>query len=127
MGLQTFFSNHSETRDKHSDEQLRSHYYKTTNKKAIDAVKKVINDLDGYHINSVSEERGEISISIKKGRKAFVVATVVSVRPFETAIDFAVTTETLLLPIDFGYSKKVIMNLYQRLDKELPLIGKKDS
>ncbi|MGN7297618.1 cytosolic protein [Ferdinandcohnia sp. SAFN-114] len=127
MGLQTFFSNHSETRDKHSDEQLRSHYYKTTNKKAIDAVKKVINDLDGYHINSVSEERGEISISIKKGRKAFVVATVVSVRPFETAIDFAVTTETLLLPIDFGYSKKVIMNLYQRLDKELPLIGKKES
>ncbi|MEK5441568.1 cytosolic protein [Fredinandcohnia sp. FSL W7-1320] len=127
MGLQTFFSNHSETRDKHSDEQLRSHYYKTTNKKAIDAVKKVINHLDGYHINSVSEERGEISISIKKGRKAFVVATVVSVRPFETAIDFAVTTETLLLPIDFGYSKKVIMNLYQRLDKELPLIGKKDS
>ena len=127
MGLQTFFSNHSETRDKHSDEQLRSHYYKTTNKKAIDAVKKVINHLDGYHINSVSEERGEISISIKKGRKAFVVATVVSVRPFETAIDFAVTTETLLLPIDFGYSKKVIINLYQRLDKELPLIGKKDS
>ncbi|MDR4889197.1 cytosolic protein [Bacillus sp. HNG] len=124
MGLQAFFSNHSETRDKHSDELLKSHYYKTTNKKAIEAVKKVIHNLDGYHLNSVSEERGEISISIKKGRKAFVVATVVSVRPFETAIDFAVTTETLLLPIDFGYSRKVILNLYQHLDKELPLIGK---
>ncbi|MEH7236285.1 cytosolic protein [Bacillus sp. JJ1562] len=127
MGLQAFFSNHSETRDKHSDELLRSHYYKITNKKAIEAVKKVINNLDGYHINSVSEERGEISISIKKGRKAFVVATIVSVRPFETAIDFAVTTETLLLPIDFGYSRKVIMNLYQHLDKELPLSGKGES
>ncbi|MCC3356468.1 cytosolic protein [Bacillus sp. REN16] len=127
MGLQTFFSNHSETRDKHSDELLKSHYYKTTNKKAIEAVKKVINNIDGYQINSVSEDRGEISISIKKGRKAFVVATVVSVRPFETAIDFAVTTETLLVPIDFGYSRKVITNLYQHLDKELPLIGKGES
>ncbi|MEH7385396.1 cytosolic protein [Bacillus sp. JJ1521] len=127
MGLQTFFSNHSETRDKHSDELLKSHYYKTTNKKAIEAVKKIINNLDGYHINSVSEERGEMSISIKKGRKAFVVATIVSVRPFETAIDFAVTTETILLPIDFGYSRKVITNLYQHLDKELPLIGKGES
>ena len=73
MGLQTFFSNHSETRDKHSDELLRSHYYKTTNKKAIEAVKKVINNLDGYHINSVSEDRGEISISIKKGSKNIVI------------------------------------------------------
>ncbi|THE14723.1 cytosolic protein [Bacillus timonensis] len=127
MGMQAFFSNHSETRDKHSDELLRSHYYKTSNKKAIEAVKKVIQNLDGYHLNSVSEERGEMSISIKKGRKAFVVATIVSVRPFETAIDFAVTTETLLLPIDFGYSRKVIMNLYQHLDKELPLIGKGES
>ncbi|MEH7379700.1 cytosolic protein [Bacillus sp. JJ1533] len=127
MGLQTFFTNHSETRDKHSDELLRSHYYKTTNKKAIEAVKKVINNLDGYHLNSVSEERGEMSISVKKGRKAFVVATIVSVRPFETAIDFAVTTETLLLPIDFGYSRKVITNLYKHLDKELPLIGKGES
>ncbi|MEH7223001.1 cytosolic protein [Bacillus sp. JJ1566] len=127
MGLQTFFSNHSETRDKHPDELLRSHYYKTTNKKAIEAVKKIINNIDGYHINSVSEERGEMSISIKKGRKAFVVATIVSVRPFETAIDFAVTTETLLVPIDFGYSRKVITNLYQHLDKELPLIGKGQS
>lgn len=127
MGLQTFFSNHSETKDKHSDELLKSHYYKTTNKKAIEAVKKVINNLDGYHINSVSEERGEMSISIKKGRKAFVVATIISVRPFETAIDFAVTTETMLVPIDFGYSRKVIMNLYRHLDKELPLIGKGES
>ncbi|WP_010678380.1 hypothetical protein [Bacillus timonensis] len=127
MGLQTFFSNHSETRDKHSDEHLRSHYYKTTNKKAVEALTKVINKLDGYHINSVSEERGEMSISIKKGRKAFVVATIISVRPFETAIDFAVTTETLLIPIDFGYSRKVIMNLYSHLDKELPFIGKGES
>ncbi|WP_077619035.1 cytosolic protein [Bacillus sinesaloumensis] len=127
MGLQTFFSNHSETRDKHSDELLRSHYYKTSNKKAIEAVKKVINNLDGYHINSVSEERGELSISLKKGRKAFIVATIISVRPFETAIDFAVTTETMLLPIDFGYSRKVITKLYQHLDKELPLIGKADA
>ncbi|WP_453994512.1 cytosolic protein [Bacillus nitroreducens] len=125
MGLKTFFTNHTETRDEHTDELLRSHYYKTTNKKAIEAVKKVINNMDGYHINSISEERGEMSITIKKGRKAFIVATIISVRPFETAVDFAVTTETVLFPIDFGYSRKVVLKLYEQLDKELPLVNRK--
>lgn len=52
-----------------------------------------------------------------------MVVTVVTVRPFETAIDFNVSTETPL-PFDFGFSRKVIVELYERLDKSLPLIQK---
>jgi len=66
----------------------------------------------------VSEERGEISAEVKKTRKAFVVATVVSIRPFDTAVDFNVSTETFL-PTDFGYSRGLVSTLYSELDGKL--------
>jgi hypothetical protein len=51
------------------------------------------------------------------------VITVISVRPFETAIDFSVTTDTKVLPFDFGFSRRVIIDLYSQIDKRLPYIG----
>jgi hypothetical protein len=48
---------------------------------------------------------------------------VISVRPLETAVDFSVTTETTLLPFDFGRSRNVIIDLYRKLDQRLPYIG----
>jgi hypothetical protein len=122
--LQDIFSNHSETSDKHRDELLKSHYYKTTNKKAIEAVKEVFETTDGFSIGSISEERGEMSVYYKKGgKKAFIIVTIISVRPFETAIDFAVTTETGFLPMDFGFSKKLILEIYKKMDSALPFLG----
>ncbi|MCH1627299.1 cytosolic protein [Fredinandcohnia quinoae] len=121
--FQMLTTSHSETSDNHWDELLKSHYYKSTNKKTIDAVKSVIEGLDGYHITSISEERGEMSVSVKKRKKAFVVVTIISVRPFETAVDFAVSTDTKVLPTDFGFSRKVIKELYENLDKALTFIG----
>jgi len=115
-----FFTNHNETRDNHKVEELRSHYYKTSPKKALEAVKDMFETMDGYKVTSTSEDRGELGI---KGKRAFIVATVIGVRPFETAVDFSVTTDTLLLPIDFGHSKKVINKLYQNLDTKLPYNG----
>ncbi|MBD8068933.1 cytosolic protein [Bacillus sp. PS06] len=117
--LKRLFTNHNETRDDHRDESLKSHYYKTSQKKAMEAVKEMIEQMDGYTITSISEERGEMSI---KGKKSFIVATVISVRPFETSVDFSATTNTLLLPIDFGASHKLITTLYQTLDRKLPFI-----
>ncbi|MDF0727491.1 cytosolic protein [Cytobacillus sp. S13-E01] len=122
QSMQTYISNHSETSDNHQDELLRSHYYKTTSKKAMEAVRGLINQLDGYSLTSFSEEHGEMSVSVSKGRKAFMVITIISVRPFETAIDFSVTTETTLLPMDFGYSKKLALLMYEKVDAVLPLL-----
>ncbi|GAA3320698.1 hypothetical protein GCM10020331_032760 [Ectobacillus funiculus] len=108
--------------DSHSDEQLRSRYYKTNTQNALKAVEDVIRGLKGYTVTSVSPERGEMSVNVAGSRKAFVVVTVITIRPFETAIDFSVTTETPL-PSDFGFSKKVIVELYNQLDKQLVFIG----
>ncbi|MCM3619408.1 cytosolic protein [Sutcliffiella horikoshii] len=121
--LKGVMTNHSETRENHSEEELRSRYYKTTNKNAMKALQELFKTMDGATIKSVSEEHGEIAVQWTKGRKAFVIATVISVRPFETAVDFSVTTETKLLPFDFGYSRSLIKHMYDRIDKSMIYIG----
>lgn len=121
--LSRFFYNQAETSDNHWDKELQTHYYKTTKDKGLAALQDLINRSNKYEINSVSTEHGEISFHIAKGKKAFIIATVIMVRPYQTAIDFTVSTESAL-PFDFGYSSKVVKQLYDNLKKELTLIDK---
>ncbi|MGX9291089.1 cytosolic protein [Bacillus sp. A015] len=116
-------SNHTETSDHHPVSELKSRYYKSTNAKVFQAVEVLLSRNDSYQVTSVSAERGEISADIRMPKKAFLVATVISIRPFETAVDFNVTTETAL-PTDFGYSQKTVLSLYEELDKQLPRIDR---
>lgn len=118
-----FMSNHTETSDEHPVSELKSHYYKSTNAQVFQAVETILSRSDSYQVASVSAERGEISANIRLPKKAFLVATVISIRPFETAVDFNVTTETAL-PTDFGYSQKTVRSLYDELDKQLPRIDR---
>jgi hypothetical protein len=116
--IQSFFTTNTETSDEHWDERLKSRYYKSNQKNALQTVVEVLNSIEGISVTSVSDDRGEISAAISKPRKGFLVATIVSVRPFETAVDFNVLTETSL-PSDFGYSKRVVYGLYEKLDQKL--------
>ncbi|MFS3914417.1 cytosolic protein [Bacillus australimaris] len=118
-----FMSNHTETSDDHPVSELKSHYYKSTNAQVFQAVEAILSRNDFYQVTSVSAERGEISANIRLPKKAFLVATVISIRPFETAVDFNVTTETAL-PTDFGFSQKTVLSLYDELDKQLPRIDR---
>ncbi|MGM9985640.1 MAG: cytosolic protein [Bacillaceae bacterium] len=120
-GLRDFFDVRSETRDHHSNPLLKSHYYKVTNTNAMKQVEEMLRNMNGYTITSVSSERGEISVKINEKKKALMTVTVITVRPLETAVDFTIMTETAL-PTDFGYSRKVAVQLYEMLDKRLPLI-----
>ncbi|MGM7720887.1 cytosolic protein [uncultured Metabacillus sp.] len=120
--LKDFFSTHQETRENHYNPELKSHYYKTTYKNAMQSVKSIIEQTPGMTVTSVSEDRGEMSVTIDSPRKAFLIVTVVSVRPFETAVDFTATTNTFL-PTDFGYSKKIILQLYKKLDAKENFVG----
>ncbi|WP_010532424.1 hypothetical protein [Lentibacillus jeotgali] len=119
-----YFSDHAETNDVHIDESLQTHYYKTTGEKGLNILENLFQNNSKYHINAVSKDRGEISATIVKGKKAFIVATVIMVRPYRTAIDFSVTTESML-PIDFGYSYRLMQQLYTYVDRELPLVDNK--
>ena len=118
-----FMTNHTETSDEHPVSELKSHYHKSTNAQVFQAVETILSRNDFYQVTSVSAERGEISANIRLPKKAFLVATVISIRPFETAVDFNVTTETAL-PTDFGFSQKAVLSLYDELDKQLPRIDR---
>lgn len=122
--LASFFSNRAETRDHHVDVRLKTRYYKTTKDKGLQALENFFKHSQRFEINSMSTEHGEISVNVKKGKKAFIIATVIMVRPFQTAIDFSVMTESLL-PIDFGYSTRLILELYEQMNKELPALTDK--
>ena len=119
--LRKYFNNHAETRENHLDPTLQTRYYKTTKDRGMASLENLFSNSQKYKMNSISKDHGEISILIPKGRKAFIVATVIMVKPFQTAIDFSVSSESIL-PFDFGYSTKVIHDLYALVNKELTLI-----
>ncbi|WP_034670903.1 cytosolic protein [Ectobacillus panaciterrae] len=120
--VKQFFTTQAETTDTHKYEQLRSRYYKTNTQNALKVTEEMLQGIKDCRITSVSPERGEISAAFTGKTKALLVVTVVTIRPFETAVDFMVFTETVL-PTDFGFSKRLIIDLYNMLDKRLVFIG----
>ncbi|MDY0405362.1 cytosolic protein [Virgibacillus sp. 179-BFC.A HS] len=121
--IATYFNNHAESKDQHWNVKLQSRYYKTNKERAMTAIEHMLQKNGDFEINAISNEHGEISVNKTKGKKAFIVATVVMVRPFRTAVDFSVTSESIF-PFDFGYSTKLIQTLYTHLDSELPVLDK---
>ncbi|WP_100405075.1 DUF1499 domain-containing protein [Bacillus solitudinis] len=119
--LMMFFSARAESSEKHFIEELKTRYYKTSKDKAIEAVESVLNK-EGLKVKRIEAERGEVIATSQSGQKVLLIATVVTVRPFRTAVDFSCSKETIL-PSDFGYSRKKVIKLYQMLDKELTYIG----
>lgn len=123
MGFFDAFTNRTETREKHKLKELRTRYYKIMKPQAIRVLSDLLDADQRIELLDVSEERGEIIAQIKKPRRAFMVASVITVHPYRTAIDFTITTETMILPIDFGYSKKQVLQLYQKLDRQMEFAG----
>src|SRR5699024_12243010 len=89
-----YFSDHAETNDVHMDPSLKTHYYKTTAGKGISMLENLFQNNPKYRINAVSKDRGEMSASIVKGKKAIIVATVTMFSPHRTSIDFSVTNKS---------------------------------
>lgn len=121
--LKKYFGNRAETRDEHVDPTLHTRYYKTTKEKGLDTLENLFNNSQTYKMNSISKDHGEISLLKIKGKKAFIVATVIMVKPYRTAIDLSYNTESLI-PFDFGSSTREIQKLYELINKELTLISK---
>ncbi|KGX93396.1 hypothetical protein N781_10090 [Pontibacillus halophilus JSM 076056 = DSM 19796] len=117
----TYLTNHAETSEQHWDSRLQTHYFKAMQAQAFNKVDELLSKHSSYTIVAKSEEHGEISVSVKGKRKAFVVVSVIMVQPLRSAVDFSVTTEGAM-PFDFGYSTKLIETLYEQLKRELPFI-----
>lgn len=116
MRFRDYFSSDFETSEHHDIVSLRSRYYRCRNEEAMEAVKRVANQLRAV-ITYIDRERHEI---IFETPQFSATATVVSPSFTETAIDLKVTTTTLF---PFGKGKRVIESLYEALDKMLPYKG----
>jgi hypothetical protein len=114
-----YFSNHSETNEQHKDSALVTHYYKAKHGDLFRAVEELFPAPS--EVIASSKERGELTIRYKGKRRAFVVVTIIMVRPFRTAVDFSVTTDSGG-PVDFGYSRNLIAQLYEKLDSQFTTV-----
>lgn len=119
--IKRFFSNHAETSDNHIDASLKTRYYKASKNAVIQEVEAYFNANPDFSIHARSEQHGEIGATSKRGKKVLIIATVIMVRPYHTALDFSVTTETPI-HIDFGNSDKIIKRIYQHVNEQLPKI-----
>jgi len=116
MGLKGFLSNEMETRELHSDVQLRSRYYKTTKKNAVSELQEYC-DSKGLMVKNYNESLGELFI---QGGMFHVMVSIVQITPLETSIDFKVQTYKI---IGMNAPKKLIVELYKYLDSKLTFKG----
>lgn len=121
--IKKYFSGRAETSEEHVDTTLRPRYYKTTKDKGMATLENLFDNSQAYILNSTSKDHGEITLLRVKGKKAFVVLTVVMISPYRTSVDISFNTESIL-PFDFGYSTREIQRLYETINKELTLIDK---
>src|SRR5690625_7601115 len=87
--LKKYFSNHAETRDHHEDLDLQTRYYKTTKDHALMIIENFIKNSQIYEMNSLSKTHGEISVVKKKGKKLFIIVSVLLVKQKKIAFTFS--------------------------------------
>ncbi|WP_442595396.1 hypothetical protein [Neobacillus sp. D3-1R] len=112
-----------ETTENHKDEHLKTHYYKGSFKQIFELVKKLIFEDQMLHLENISQEHGEFSVKIKRGKTYFLIITVVAVRPYEVAVDLHISTESFSLFGSYPQLKNEIDLFYQKLNKQASMIG----
>ncbi|WP_413308343.1 hypothetical protein AA0X95_09700 [Bacillus sp. 1P10SD] len=128
MSLFGRFRSQIETSDQNKDASLNTHYYKGNFNKIFESVEKVFHEDADCRILTVSKEHGEIAVEITKPFSCFLIVTVVSVKPLETAVDFNLSTERFSILGNYPELKKRIIAYYERMNQIHTLIkGKQNS
>ncbi|WP_077247566.1 hypothetical protein [Bacillus sp. FJAT-27225] len=117
MKLLTRFRNSCETSEGHQDADLRTHYYRANKDALFLTIEGILKKRKGTVITDSSKERGEIAADLSEPFNSFLIATIVTVRPFETAVDFHLSTERFMLLGNYPALKKEILDFYKELDK----------
>ncbi|MBP3039927.1 hypothetical protein J9303_10550 [Bacillaceae bacterium Marseille-Q3522] len=123
MSIFTRFQKQCETKEDHPDPQLRTHYYKANLKSVLKSIEEIFKDNQQAKIINVSLERGEVAAELKKGKNYFIVATIIMLRPYETAVDLSISTESLAITGAQPALKKQITAFFQALNKKQVLLG----
>ena len=115
MKLKDFFSNDFETKDKHSNELLKTHYYRVDYNKARSVLIETMKNLQ----LTLEEELQEYREFRFTSSRAEVIASIYSSSFFHQGIDFKVNTVYF---IPRGRGLKLITKIYTALDSVLPRV-----
>ncbi|MFL6517522.1 MAG: hypothetical protein ACJ8GL_05545, partial [Bacillus sp. (in: firmicutes)] len=72
-------------------------------------------------------DHGEIAVEISKPIPCFLIVTIISVKPLETAVDFNISSERFSLLGTYPDLKKRINAYYERINQLHTFIGVKNS
>ncbi|MEO2074700.1 MAG: hypothetical protein ABGX20_04820 [Bacillus sp. (in: firmicutes)] len=117
MNLFGRFKSQLETSDGNQDVSLKTHYYKGNFNKIFESVEKLFREDADCQITTVSKEHGEIAVEMKKPFPCFLIVTIVSVKPLETAVDFNISTERFSILGNYPQLKKRVIAYYERLNQ----------
>ncbi|MDM5315609.1 cytosolic protein [Fictibacillus sp. b24] len=120
--LQNLMESHAETSEQHVDERLKTHYFKANKHEVMRVIKQILDEDTNFQELGFSEERGEVTFEVRQPKNAFVVVSVVTVKPNRTAVDLNVSTESAL-PFNFGNNQRLITSIYEMLKQKLTFIG----
>ncbi|MGG4166775.1 hypothetical protein [Rossellomorea vietnamensis] len=112
------FQSECETSDQHEDKELQSRYYKSMHQGTFSAVLGLFSSSE-YEVISQSKDRGEITVRKNGTPQLFIVATVITVRPLETAVDFKISADKGKIFGTYTVLKAQINHYYHQLDSEL--------
>ncbi|WP_045523560.1 hypothetical protein [Neobacillus niacini] len=111
------FSKQVETSDHQKDSSLNTHYYKATFNQLFQSIEDSFRQDADCRIATVSKDHGEIAVEINKPISCFLIVTVVTVRPMETAVDFNISSEKFS-PIGlYPILRKRLISYYERINK----------
>lgn len=117
--IKALFGSHFETKDQHYINELRTKYFKTTKDRLYKGCFNIIEKDSNLQLLAESIERGEISARFASGKKGICVLTIVSVAPFQTAVDISITIDK---GYNFGFAQKVVQSFYQKLGQEFQIL-----
>jgi hypothetical protein len=111
------FRKQVETSDNQKDGSLTTHYYKASFNQLFKSVEDLFRQDADCRIITVSKDHGEIAVEIDKPIPSFLIVTVVSAKPMETAVDFNISTEKFSPIGMYPVLKNRLISYYEKLNK----------
>ncbi|WP_394137574.1 hypothetical protein [Cytobacillus oceanisediminis] len=112
-----------ETLENHSDPELATRYYRTNTAQMMQSIEELFKADRNVRIISTSKEHGEIAAEIKKDKNFFAIVTVVTVKPFETAVDINMSTEQSSVSGVHPILKREVLSIFEMLNKKHDFLG----
>ncbi len=113
------FRSHETTGEKAKDPLLKTRYYKLSRDKAWSEVIMLLNEKRGYKVLHEVKNVGEIVVEKKTvtGRTQDITLTLFAINPLKTAIDVYSSSRGSFG--DFGSNYRVILDIFNSLDRRL--------